>query len=114
MLALTVDDINFRSGHVSITKTWDEHRMVAGTPKTKSSRRTVVPPERTRQALRAYIMQTGIRGDSRIFQFEPRNMAKALNRAMRSAEVPVIRFHDLRHTYATIALSSGANVKVIS
>lgn len=114
IFALTVDDVNFRTGHVSITKTWDYARMVAETPKTRSSRRTVVPPERTRVALRSYIMATGVRGDSRIFQFEVRNFSKCMVKAMRSAKVPVIRFHDLRHTYATLALAGGQNVKVIS
>jgi len=35
-------------------------------------------------------------------------------KAMRTAKVPTIRFHDLRHTYATLALASGENPKVIS
>jgi integrase len=30
------------------------------------------------------------------------------------ADVPDIRFHDLRHTHATLLLSKGVNVKVIS
>jgi integrase len=30
------------------------------------------------------------------------------------AAVPKIRFHDLRHTHATLLLSKGINVKVIS
>ncbi len=33
---------------------------------------------------------------------------------LRKADIPRIRFHDLRHTSATLALSSGVNVKVIS
>jgi integrase len=33
---------------------------------------------------------------------------------LRNAGIPRIRFHDLRHTSATLALSSGVNVKVIS
>jgi integrase len=33
---------------------------------------------------------------------------------LREASIPRIRFHDLRHTSATLALSSGVNVKVIS
>lgn len=33
---------------------------------------------------------------------------------MTKAKVPVIRFHDMRHTFATIALASSVPVKVVS
>jgi integrase len=33
---------------------------------------------------------------------------------MKAANVPIIRFHDLRHTHATWLLMSGENVKVVS
>jgi integrase len=32
----------------------------------------------------------------------------------KAAGLPKIRVHDLRHTYATIALSSGAHAKVVA
>jgi integrase len=37
-----------------------------------------------------------------------------VNRFLKLADVPKIRFHDLRHTHATLLLSKGINVKVIS
>ncbi|MHB8433985.1 MAG: site-specific integrase [Candidatus Tyrphobacter sp.] len=114
ILALTIADIDLRTGHVSVTKTWNDKTLRSTTPKTKTSRRTVVIPERTRQAVRAYIMATGRRGDSRIFTPEVRNLAKAMKKAMKAAAVPEIRFHDLRHTYATLALGAGVPVKVVS
>jgi len=33
---------------------------------------------------------------------------------VKSAKVPVIRFHDLRHTCASLLLQAGENVKVVS
>jgi len=33
---------------------------------------------------------------------------------LRAAELPRIRFHELRHTGATILLARGVNVKVVS
>ncbi|MED3613984.1 tyrosine-type recombinase/integrase [Bacillus wiedmannii] len=33
---------------------------------------------------------------------------------MKKATVPKIRFHDLRHTHATLLLAKGVNVKLIS
>lgn len=33
---------------------------------------------------------------------------------IKKAAMPKIRFHDLRHTHATLLLAKGVNVKVIS
>ena len=33
---------------------------------------------------------------------------------LKKAELPLIRFHDLRHTFATMALENGMNVKTLS
>jgi hypothetical protein len=33
---------------------------------------------------------------------------------LRSAELPPIRFHDLRHTFATLQLAAGTNPKIVS
>ena len=37
-----------------------------------------------------------------------------LRRLLRTASLPQIRFHDLRHTCATLALSANVNPKVVS
>nr|WP_257148212.1 MULTISPECIES: site-specific integrase [Bacillus] len=44
----------------------------------------------------------------------PANVRRSLNALIKQAAVPKIRFHDLRHTHATILLAKGVNVKVIS
>jgi len=43
----------------------------------------------------------------------PRGMLAEFNKATREAEVPQIRFHDLRHTHATICLESGMSLKEV-
>jgi integrase len=43
----------------------------------------------------------------------PAAMSAKLKRLIRAAEVPVIRFHDLRHTHATLGLAAGVPVKVM-
>ncbi len=45
--------------------------------------------------------------------FEP-NVWKALERCSLKAGVPRIRFHDLRHTHATLLLRQGVHAKVVS
>lgn len=44
----------------------------------------------------------------------PANIRRSFNRIINNARVPKIRFHDLRHTHATLLLGQGINVKVIS
>lgn len=44
----------------------------------------------------------------------PRTLSESFARLVRSAGVPKIRFHDLRHTYATVALRDGVNPKIVS
>ena len=33
---------------------------------------------------------------------------------LKSAGLPAIRFHDLRHTYATLLLTKNVNLKIVS
>lgn len=45
----------------------------------------------------------------------PDNLAKrSFKRYLAKAGLPAIRFHDLRHTAATLLLSRGINPKVVS
>jgi integrase len=42
------------------------------------------------------------------------HLAGMFHRSVRRAGVPAIRFHDLRHTHATLLLKQGQPVKVVS
>lgn len=44
----------------------------------------------------------------------PQTLASEFRRLVRASGVPSIRFHDLRHTGATLALADGVPVKVVS
>ena len=43
----------------------------------------------------------------------PDSMLHMLQRALKRAGLPRIRFHDLRHTFATMALQNGVDVKAV-
>ena len=43
----------------------------------------------------------------------PQLVSQAFERSVGRAGVPVIRFHDLRHTHATLMLGAGVHPKVV-
>ncbi len=46
--------------------------------------------------------------------YHPDNLKRIMKRICKKANVPVIRIHDLRHTYASLALSQHVDDKVLS
>jgi integrase len=44
----------------------------------------------------------------------PERISKIFDQHVRRSSLPRIRFHDLRHTYATLALQAGVHPKVVS
>ena len=44
----------------------------------------------------------------------PQVLSRRFKAQAKSAELRIIRFHDVRHSYATAALAAGAPVKVLS
>jgi len=55
------------------------------------------------------------RPDGRVFH--PEAFSKTFDRRVRQpafADLPIIRLHDLRHTWATLALEAGVDVAVVS
>lgn len=115
LLALRVADFDPSRQLIQITKTYNEKLGQDGRTKTPSSRRSIALSKETVAALKKHILATGVRGDDRLFPVKDvRTLAKRMQRTMRAAEVPVIRFHDLRHTFATLALAARVPVKVVS
>ncbi|MBO2532688.1 MAG: hypothetical protein CW342_07305 [Thermoactinomycetaceae bacterium] len=45
---------------------------------------------------------------------EPRRAIHVFHRIIKRADVPKIRFHDLRHTHATLLLQQGVDPKIVS
>ena len=43
----------------------------------------------------------------------PDSVLHMLHRVLKRAGLPKVRFHDLRHTFATLALQNGVDVKAV-
>ncbi|MFI3327063.1 MAG: site-specific integrase [Clostridia bacterium] len=44
----------------------------------------------------------------------PDSVLNMLHRVLKRANLPKVRFHDLRHTFATLALQNGVDIKTVS
>ena len=44
----------------------------------------------------------------------PDSVLQMLHRILKRAGLPKVRFHDLRHTFATVALQNGVDIKTVS
>ena len=128
---------DFKGNKITINKTFrftknfdtDKYEPLISTPKTKSSIRTLILNNKALEVLKAQEKQhkllkmklgdkfphpelifTNIHGN----YLEPRTIRKALEDVCINANLPKIKFHALRHTYASRLIEAGVNIKVIS
>ena len=132
LLGFKRDDVDPGSGSLQVRRTLTTAKggPVLSAPKTKGSRRTVKLSQTALEALRSHLERQlgevdragGLwRENGLIFASE---VGKPLDRRcvttyrfkplLKRARLPQIRFHDLRHTCATVLLSKNVNPKVVS
>jgi len=92
--------------------------IVITEPKTDSSKRLVTVPKTALRILREHIkkleIETGlIFTTSTGKPISPSNLQKAFRDELEKEGLPKIRFHDLRHTSATLLLEAGVHPKVV-
>ena len=88
-------------------------------PKTKSSIRKLVLPPAVVQVLKEYRESVHSRWmfPSPVLEDLPLNPGSVYDRLqliLEYANCKQVRFHDLRHTFATLALQNGVDVKTVS
>ena len=120
--ALTWDDFDEVNKTISVNKNASRigDKITILTPKTASSFRTIKLTDECAELLKS--MKLRKMEESDLIFPSPRTgevregpgVTRQLHRIQMRAGLPRIRFHDLRHTCATLMLSQGIDIKTVS
>lgn len=121
LLALLWSDLDVKQCSISITKTMSrrEGTVEVSPPKTKNSIRRIVISEQTVELLleehshhpqNPYMFPSPVTG----MMYDPDAVGRIHKKLLKEAGLEDCRFHDLRHTFATLALQNGVDIKTLS
>ena len=121
LLGLKWNDINFETRMLEVKR---QIQRVNGiiqetAPKTHNAYRKILLSAEAVEILKAYKEQQKVKS-AYVFPsptggiMEPDCARKMLKRVLERAGLDELRFHDLRHTFATLALQNGVDVKTLS
>ena len=122
LCGLKWEDFDSEAGTLKVCRTIVAHKggnLVAGDTKTYAGKRTILLPSSTAQLLRdrkesaltEWIFPNLLKPES---PTRPEGAYRQLKKFLAEAGLPDIRFHDLRHTFATHALAGGVDAKTLS
>ncbi|UFJ41709.1 site-specific integrase [Brevibacillus humidisoli] len=131
ILALQWKDIDFENGFLRVTQILShDGKEILPYTKTKSGTRTIDLPDETIAELKKHkvrIAKEKLAAGPNLYTdldlvvcseigtpTNAGNIRRAFNTAIEKANVSKIRFHDLRHTHATLLLKQGANPKIVA
>ncbi len=131
LLGLRWSDVDFEDQSLQVRRTVDfiaKYGYIESEPKTAKGRRKIMLPPFVIDVLKHHRVQQlelhrkagaawqehdlvfcGLHGN----YLNPRYILKMFARVLKEADLPHLRFHDLRHSAATILLSMGVHPKVV-
>lgn len=122
LVALLWSDLDIENQTITVNKqaTHDENgNIVITRPKTENSIRQVSIPQKAVELLEQehnkhpdspYMFVSPVTGE----MYYPDSIVGIHKKILKAAGLEYIRFHDLRHTFATAALQNGVDVKTVS
>ena len=122
LTALLWSDLDIADKTISVSKQYVKNpngELTLSRPKTETSVRKVSIPQEAVDLLVAehkkhpdnpYMFPSPVTGE----MYYPDSIVNLHKKILKDAGLPHIRFHDLRHTFATLALQNGVDVKTVS
>lgn len=130
LLGLRWSDVDLNARRLTVRRSVETVNGVTRTkpPKTARSARTIALPPFVVEVLRNErerqndlpLLQGRASDDGWVFvrsdgsQWEPGVFSLAFARFVKGAKLPHVRFHDLRHSFGTLALASGVDLRTVS
>jgi integrase len=131
LLGLHWQDIDLKTGSLQVRRSVNrigKHGLVVSEPKTTRSRRKITLPAFVIDILKQHRVRQQEMKEKAVDLWretdivfcnlyggyiEPGNLHEWFKKLLKSAELPNIRFHDLRHSAATILLGMGVHPMVV-
>ena len=122
LVALLWSDLDGNHKTISVSKQYVRNpsgEVTLSRPKTETSVRQVSIPqvavdlliqEHNKHPDNPYMFPSPVTGE----MYHPDSVVKLHEKILKDAGLEHIRFHDLRHTFATLALQNGVDVKTVS
>lgn len=122
LAALRWDDLDIQGRTISVSKQYvrnPDGSLELTRPKTENSVRLVSIPQTAMELLirehdkhpdNPYLFPSPLTGE----MYHPDSVVNLHKKILRDAGLEHLRFHDLRHTFATTALQNGVDVKTVS
>lgn len=125
ILGLQWEDVNLEQGTVLVRRSLSQVKgsPALAEPKTRQSRRLITLPRSTADALAAHRGRMAAEGHGSPFVFcseagtpvlKSNFVRRVFHPLLKRAGLAGVRFHDLRHTHASILLSQGCSLKAVS
>lgn len=130
ILGLPLSALDIENGHLKVVQALQYvpgGGLIFTEPKTNKSRRMIVLPEFVVLALKAHLIRRAVLAETPhwvdsglVFTTDigspitPRNLLRHFKKKLADAGLPEIRFHDLRHTVATLLLEKNTHPLIVS